>query len=49
MRHQHKMVLHLEVPSRWMEKDCNGFVRPCVGQLKIKDAVYQDKTEGVVK
>ena len=43
------MALHLEVPSRWIEEDCNGFMRPCVGQLKIEDAVYQDETEGVVK
>ena len=43
------MALHLEVPSRWIEEDCNGFMRPCVGQLKIEAVVYQDETEGIVK
>ena len=32
-------IYTLEVPPRQTEEDCSAFIRPCVGQHKIKNAV----------
>ena len=45
------MALQLEVPSRWIEEDCNGFMKPCVGsrmlykKMKLKELLSELKAK----